>query len=625
MTAFAEDHRHMAEVAASLGRIADAAADLARRGDGEQAAQYLQTAARLALLNQPGALAFEELEATVTAIADAALSPWPARAGGDGRILHVVSETYAVGGHSRLVLRWIARDAGHEHAVVLTRQREPRPSIAAGLAELGVPVLSIGTPATPMLQRAEDLRGLAASFDLVVLHIHPDDVPAVLAFEPGPGRPPTVMMNHADHAPWVGRRAFDLVLACRGDGSVVAQELRGIAAERCGVLPLPGDPPRAVPSRAEARAALGIPADAEVLLTVGHPAKFAPLTGHSLGEAILPTLHARPATNMIVVGPAADSPPWAAPVAQAAGRLHVIGPTLELPPLYAAADALIESYPLAGGTVIVEAALHGLPVITYRPDARARGLFCQEPIADPDPRLHAQTPDELAAQVGRLLDTPGEAERRAAAFREATLALHAGPGWTARVEDAYAHARALAGGAGPAPGPVPPLDPQDETLPLLSRYTRGAAAASPLDELDASARTLTLAARSAAVRERLPPVLGVDPAPMPTPVPGAMAAPAVRAEDLAAHLAALRELIAARVTDRVALALPRRGIEASMELAGPALAAQDEEAGWELPVDVIPYDGVPTLPDGWLAVGDEAAWRGAARVHPIGGQVAGHA
>jgi diaminopimelate decarboxylase len=40
---------------------------------------------------------------------------------------------------------------------------------------------------------------------------------------------------------------------------------------------------------------------------------------------------------------------------------------------------------------------------------------------------------DLVAEHGSpaLLDTPGEADRRAAAFREATLAIHAGPGWTA--------------------------------------------------------------------------------------------------------------------------------------------------------------------------------------------------
>lgn len=622
----------MAAVRAGLDRLAATASVLAQRGDGEEAAQVIQTAAHLALLNQPGALAFEDLEATATAIADDKLAPWPAHrsapADGPERVLHVLSETYAVGGHTRLATRWIARDATRSHVVVLTRQGEPSPAVAATFEELAVPVVSVGTPETPMLERARDLRGLAASFDLVVLHIHPDDVPAILAFEPGPGRPPTVFMNHADHAPWIGRRAFDVVLACRGDGSVVAQELRGIPAERCRVLPLPGDPPQALLSRAEARAALGIPEEAEVLLTLGHPVKFTPLTGETLGGAILPTLRARPAASMIVVGPHAGLRPWPELIAQAGGKLHVIGPSLDLAPLYAAADALIESYPLAGGTVVVEAALHDLPVITYRPDARARGLFCQEAITDPDPRLHAADPAELHAQISLLLDTPGEAHRRAAAFREATLAIHAGPGWTAQLERAYAQARALAGGNGPEPGPVPPLDPDDETLPLLSRYNRNATAASSLDEIDVSTRAIALAAASPAIRRRLPAVLGVGSTPLPEPAAGALAAPELREDDLAAHLAALRDLVAARVTERVALTLPREGIDASMAIAGPVLAEQDHAAGWELPVDVIPYDESPVLPAGWLAVGDPTradAWWSDAPVHPITQHVAGHA
>lgn len=630
MNAFARDHAHMAEVAAGLQRIADAAAALARRGEDEQAAQYMQTAARLALLNQPGALAFDPLERTLADIAAEALAPWPERpapTGGRERVLHVITETYAAGGHTRLAYRWMARDAGRDHVVALTRQGEPSPSVSAVFAELAVPVISVGSPETPFLERARDLRGLAADFDLVVLHIHPDDAPAVIAMQPGPGRPPTVFMNHADHAPWIGRQAFDIVLACRGDGSLVAQELRGIPAERCGVLPLPGDPPAELMSRAEARAMLGIPEAAEILLTLGHPVKFTQLTGHTLADAVIPTLLARPATTLIVVGPDATVRPWPEQIAAAQGKLHVVGPQLDLAPFYAAADVLIESYPLAGGTVVVEAALHGLPVITYRPDARARGLFCQEPIADPDPRLHAADPVELHTQVGVLLDTPGEAERRAAAFREATLAIHAGPGWTAALEEAYDRARELAGGRGPALRPVPPLDPEDETLPLISRYNRNATAASPLDVIEASSQALALASSSPVVRDRLPAILGAESAPLPEPVPGVMAAPAVREADLGAALTTLREMIAARVTDRIALTLPAHDIEASMALAGPVLTAQDEAAGWELPVDVIPYDGTPVLPEGWIAVASpgDATWWGDAPVHRIPEGVAGRA
>lgn len=622
---FAAEHSVMAVNADAVRRIGEGARQLIEQGDLEDAAAYLQAAARLAWLNQPGGFALTELDALAGRIAELTVPPWPAASpssrGGRPRVLHVITEVYESGGHTRLAGRWIARDRKRDHTIVLTRQYGVHPGFKAEVARSGAKLLSVGDKSTPVLERARALRATAAAFDVVVAHIHPDDAGAVIALQPGPGRPPTLFMNHADVAPWMGAQAFDVLVGFRHSARII-EELRGIAHERCVRVPLACDPPAAAPpSRADARRRLGIAGDAEIILTVGHYGKFAPLTEHSLADAVLRVLQTRPDATVIAVGPTADQPPWSRVIPEAGGRLIAAGVQPELAGYYAAADVLLESYPIGGGTVVMEAALAGLPVVSYRPAPLARELFWQEPIGDPDPRLHAGDPTELAAHISLLLEDPAERARRADALRDLTLDLHAGSGWTEQLESAYQRATELAGGPNPEAPAIPVLGEDDDLFPMLWRYNHRSGGSSPPQVVNASARALELAAVSPAIRARFADLQVDASSPLPEPFAGAIAAPALDETSIAEQLEAMRELRSIAVVAQVALGLPRDDLEQAIALVEPILAEQDARAGWELDVDVVPYDGAgPAVSLEWLAIAtedDERAWWRDAPVHRL--------
>ncbi|MBJ7520582.1 MAG: glycosyltransferase family 4 protein [Solirubrobacteraceae bacterium] len=609
----------------AVRRIGEGARQLIEQGNLEDAAAYLQAAARAAWLNQPGGFALPELDTLAGQIAERALPPWAAGSRtsrhGRPRVLHVITEVYASGGHTRLAARWIARDRKRDHTVVLTRQHAAHPSFKADLDRSDAAILSVGNKAVPILERARGLRAMAATFDCVVAHIHPDDAGAVIALQPGPSRPPTLFMNHADVAPWMGAQAFDVLVGFRRSARII-EELRGIAHERCVRVPLACDPPAATPpSRAAARQRLGIPADAEIILTVGHYGKFAPLTEHSLADAVMPTLEARPAATVIAVGPTADQPPWNHVIPRAGHRLIAAGVQTDLTDYYAAADVLLESYPIGGGTVVMEAALAGLPVVSYRPAPLARELFWQEPIGDPDPRLHAGDPAELLAHISLLLDDPAERTRRADTMRDLTLDLHAGRGWTEQLESAYARAIELTGGPEPEAPSVPVLSDDDDLFPMLWRYNHRSGGSSPPQVVNASARALELAASSPAIRARFPDLQVDASSPLPEPFSGVIAAPPLDESAITEQLRAMRELRSIAVVAQVALGLPRDELERAIALVEPILAEEDARAGFELDVDVVPYDGAgpPVSPD-WLAIATEddgRAWWDDAPVHRL--------
>ncbi|HYF25998.1 MAG TPA: hypothetical protein VD931_09695, partial [Baekduia sp.] len=220
-----------------LDRITAAAERALVDGRHDLAAVLVQSAAGICALRHPGRFADERLEAVLAGCA-AALEPVAWR-GGSG-VLHVLSNTSQVGGQTRLAWRWMERDAGRRHAFVV-----PRPGGAApealheaarrtGGREHHVPGFEAGLLAT-----AAALRDLAAGYDLVVLHVQPNDPIASLAFATWTDRPPVLFDDHADHCFWLGRDCADVVVGHRPVAAALTRARRGVPAARTATLPLP--------------------------------------------------------------------------------------------------------------------------------------------------------------------------------------------------------------------------------------------------------------------------------------------------------------------------------------------------------------------------------------------------
>jgi hypothetical protein len=109
---------------------------------------------------------------------------------------------------------------------------------------------------------------LVDAADAVVLHVHPFDAVAPLALADREGRPPVLLVHHADHCFWLSPRVPDLVVSTRRAAAGTAVERRGVAPERSAVLPVPADAPAALPDRARARRELGLPPEARVLVAM---------------------------------------------------------------------------------------------------------------------------------------------------------------------------------------------------------------------------------------------------------------------------------------------------------------------------------------------------------------------
>lgn len=363
-----------------------------------------------------------------------------------GRVLHVLSEGYDLGGHTRLVWRWMERDS-RTSDVVLTNQFHPVPErLRQGVATAGGRVFDLRRDHPAFAARVEALRDLMERADLVVHHVHPYDAVALAAAAlPGP-RPPVVYENHADFTFWLGLGSTDVLADHRARSAMLSRELRGFAPRRLGLLPLPVEDTAApAGDREQLRRSLGVRPDDVVALSVAAPPKMLPVWGRGFDDLLATVLTAHPRLTVVLVGPAAEGP-WAGLAARFPGRLFPAGYLLDPAPWYGAADLYLNPYPLPGGTSVLEAALAGMPVVSLRDVAERHGhaaVFQADSPGLADVRHAATTDDQYLTRLRKLVRDPALRAREGAVARRAVLAEHTGEGWTRRLEALYEQARGV--------------------------------------------------------------------------------------------------------------------------------------------------------------------------------------
>jgi glycosyltransferase involved in cell wall biosynthesis len=451
----------------------DAAVRVVRRraeaGDLEGVLRSATVAANFAWRAPIGMLNDPELERLVVGAAGGGTRLDPDRS--TGRVLHVLSEAYEIGGHSRLVWRWIARDPRRSD-VALTNQDSPVPEpLRAAVTASGGRLLDLRSAVPTLTGRAQALRALMDSADIVVHHVHPYDAVALAAAALPGERPPVVVENHADFNFWLGLGCADVVSDFLDRGRQWSQHLRGIASERLGLLPLPVDEVPARATAAAVRRTLRLGPDDVVALSVSILAKTAPVWGRGFAALLERVLETHPRLKVVLAGP----PPvgsWGPLVQRFPGRLVMPGPVSDPYSLYAAADIYLESYPVPSGTSVLEAAMAGLPVLTLQDLTARHGharLFHADSPGLAGVRHAVATEHDYLSHLRKLIRDPALRAERGAAAREAVRAAHSGPGWSAALEALYDRARSVdVADLDEYPEPIEDLDYAAMMLPFAS-------------------------------------------------------------------------------------------------------------------------------------------------------------
>lgn len=364
------------------------------------------------------------------------------------RVLHVATELTVVGGLTRMLTRWINTDASRENSVALTRFRGVFPQqLGDAVARSGGQIHRLNTRVGSVRDWALALRKLARGFDLVVMHIHCEDTIPVIAFGPSETLPPVLLLNHADHIFWIGSSVSHAVLNLREAAADITVNRRGVAPERSLMLPTLIDPPSRKMSREEARAKLGIDADAVVMISVARGAKYRPINGVTYASRFVDVLKANPKARLFVVGSGSPDD-WKPAQEQVPGRITGLPEQPDPSAYFEAADVYVDSYPFSSSTSLMEAAGYGLPLLTLfmAPDeARLVGI---NHLGLEGGLVQARTTQQWEETLTRMIRDPAfrktqsEAATRAVAIAQPTE-------WLNWLERAYQQALDLP--------PLPPL------------------------------------------------------------------------------------------------------------------------------------------------------------------------
>jgi len=413
------------------------------RGDQEECAGYVQLAAQYAWFHPTGELASHELESLLSRISKglthAEASGLARSQPSPKRILHVVTEMYQVGGHTRLIWRWIRTDAQRSHSVVLTRQMEGEVpgTLLSAVQDAGGQVHYLDRSPGGILARARVLRKIAMDFDHIVIHAHPWDVVPLIAFLHAADLPPITHMNKDDHVFFLGVTTANQVAQMRQAGSKLCQDRRGIPASRCKLLPIPLDTSLMRGTREEAKRALGISEDMVVLFSVATAYKYATSAMH-FAEALLPVVEANPNTLLLVIGPG-DQGEWAKARIRSGGRIRALGKLSKVNLYYQAADIYLDSFPIASLTSSLEGGSYGAAVASYWCHTPQAEVLSAEDPALTNVMFRGRSLEEYRGMVSRLVRDPQLRAEVGNLTRDRIALFHSGEGWLHFLEELYAN------------------------------------------------------------------------------------------------------------------------------------------------------------------------------------------
>ena len=283
-------------------------------------------------------------------------------------VLHIMTEAYNTGGHTRVVERWIQLAPDNEkHSVVILSPSCPAPFFLKKAVQNKHGEVFIYDRDEDITSKALKLRKLASKFQYIILHVHMDDPTAVIAFGTEEFTRPVLFFNHASHMFWIGKSIADIVI-----DFITAQDIttkrRGISTP--SFLPIPDTKINInTKSKEEAKKILGIPLNKKIILTVGSKNKYNPFNGKSLIPIIKQILDKSPDTLCYVIGPDMKSSMWEKAYKSSNNRIIATGNVdydKEYFDYVNSADLLLDSWPVGGGTTIVDALHCKIPVLSLK-------------------------------------------------------------------------------------------------------------------------------------------------------------------------------------------------------------------------------------------------------------------
>ncbi len=370
--------------------------------------RYLSRAALYAARNTCDCYSSWALEKELLNIAQTLPAPQKTEVAPDS-ILHVMTASYHAGGHTQVVRRWIENSPDTQsHSVILIDRHEDDSHIPASLRKVirdKKGKLFLIDREKNVLEKAVELKNIAAGFEKIILHTHMEDIVPVLAFGSTTFTRPVALFNHADHLFWLGVSIADLVVNFRDFSSDFSKTERKTA--RNYLLPLPIDAPENYALDSDKlqnmRTALDIGEQSKIIMTVASSFKYTKFGEFDFMQTASRILDTVPEAVLIVIGPCKQETYWDRWIEKYKGRIHVLGmiPFEQLTAYTQLADLALDSMPVSSFVSLMDIAKNNVEVLSL--DTPLNKMDCFERTG-----IVCKTPDELVERAIRSLAHPGE-------------------------------------------------------------------------------------------------------------------------------------------------------------------------------------------------------------------------
>lgn len=388
--------------------------------DADAALSIGQLYGALRWLNYDGVYHDAEFEAALTAMVTR--SPAfvrPDLSAHGGATVLVVSELYDRGGHSGVVMQWLATFRGREqHSLLMTRGADP--GVLKKLNDSAIPFRVCGTSGVALVNEILEKSADAAR---VVLHIHPDDIAAAVAARILVEAGKTVFFyNHADHVFSFGISAASEVFEISQYGAEITRRSGRATSVRYIGIPIPTPAQAAQDQRVQ-------PQQQKTVVSSGAAYKYESGTP-SFAELIDRLLQRDPDLSVRLIGPGGDEACWAASRGQWGERVVFMGQIGrdDYAKVLQSATVYVDSFPITGGTAFPEALLCGKNVA---------GLTVPLQGYSPADELRVDNVDDLASRVIDVINEEPAALARIAQARHRSAQWHDLDAFRQRVEQAY--------------------------------------------------------------------------------------------------------------------------------------------------------------------------------------------
>ncbi|BAY31545.1 family 2 glycosyl transferase [Nostoc carneum NIES-2107] len=424
------------------------ARDFTQRGQYDAAAVYGEMAATYANFRHCGIYTSPELEQVLIDIgrkvisqaSDISKSKDILEIPKISNILHIATSVEPVGGLSKMLGRWIRQDTERSHSLALTRQlqtvEEPKFLIDA-VRNSGGKIYKLDEVIGSLTARAQRLSKIAATADMVVLHIYNHDVIPIIAFANQEQSPPIIFLNHADHTFWLGASISDVIANLRESGMRLSQKRRGIETKQNLLLPTIVEPNHRVVSRQEAKKLLGLPENSVVLLSMARALKYKTMDEISYADAHVPLLEKYPQAILVVVG-SGNRQDWSNAIQQTKGRIILHPQREDTDIFYQAADIYVDSFPFVSITSLLEAGTYGIPLVSRYPySSDACEILGADMPGLTGNLIHVRDIEEYTAVLSRLVEDEEYRLTLGEATRKKIVDTHTANQWQRFLENLY--------------------------------------------------------------------------------------------------------------------------------------------------------------------------------------------